>query len=64
MNTFEKHQLKIARATLKMSVIGAKIIGGMTHSEARLIISKLTGKNPTTGKPENYLTRQSIEAHR
>lgn len=38
---FDKHQLKIAKATLKMSEIGAKIMGGMTHDEARAIIRKL-----------------------
>jgi hypothetical protein len=40
----EKHQLKIAKATLKMSEIGAKIMGGMTHEEARDVIEKLTKK--------------------
>ena len=37
----EKHQLKIARDTLKMSDIGASIMGGMTKEEAREIIKKL-----------------------
>ena len=40
----EKHQLKIAYATLKMSDIGASIMGGITKQEARDIIHKLTGK--------------------
>jgi len=40
----EKHQLKIAKDTLKMSDIGAKIMGGMTKEEAKEIIRKLTGK--------------------
>ncbi|GAG28400.1 unnamed protein product [marine sediment metagenome] len=34
----EKHQLKIAKSTLKMSEVGARIMGGMTHKEAREII--------------------------
>ena len=40
----EQHQLKIARRTLKLSEIGAKIMGGMDHNEARVVILKLTGK--------------------
>lgn len=39
----EQHQLKIAKATLRMSDIGAKIMGGMTKDEARLVIQRLTG---------------------
>lgn len=39
----EKHQLKVARDTLKMSDIGASIMGGPTKEEARAIILKLTG---------------------
>ena len=31
----EKHQLRIARDTLKMSDIGARIMGGMSKEEAR-----------------------------
>ena len=42
----ERHQLKIAYATLKMSDIGALIMGGMNKQEARDIIRKLTGKEP------------------
>lgn len=36
----EKHRLKIARATLKMTDVGAKIMGGMTKDEAREVISR------------------------
>jgi hypothetical protein len=46
MNVFDKHQLAIARQTLKYSDIGARIMGGMTKDEARAIILKLTGKKP------------------
>lgn len=42
----EKHQLKIARDTLKLSDAGARIMGGMTKDEARMIIKRLTGKDP------------------
>lgn len=40
----EKHQLKIARSTLSMSLSGAMIMGGPNHAEAREIIERLTGK--------------------
>ena len=40
----EKHQLKIARDTMKMSDVGALIMGGPSKDEARAIILKLTGK--------------------
>jgi hypothetical protein len=33
---FDKHQLKIARKTLKLSDAGALILGGMTKAEARV----------------------------
>ncbi len=35
MTVPEKHQIKIARATLKMSDAGALIMGGMTKNQAR-----------------------------
>lgn len=40
----EKHQLKIARQTLKYSDVGAQIMGGMTKDQARQVILKLTGR--------------------
>ena len=40
----EKHQLKIARSTLKMSDAGALIMGGMTKAQAREVIKRLTGR--------------------
>jgi len=40
----EQHQLKIARRTMQMSDVGARIMGGMTKAEARTVIKKLTGK--------------------
>ncbi len=36
----EKHQLRIARDTLRMSDVGARIMGGMTKAEARLIVRR------------------------
>lgn len=41
----ELHQLKIARDTLRMTDVGAAIMGGPTKEEARQIIAKLTGKS-------------------
>lgn len=40
MDTFTKHQIKIAKSTLKMSDSGARIMGGMTKDEARAILRK------------------------
>lgn len=40
----ERHQLKIARQTLKYSDAGALIMGGPTKKEAREIIKRLTKK--------------------
>ena len=40
----EKHQLAIARKTLKLSDIGSKILGGPSKAEAKQIIKKLTEK--------------------
>lgn len=48
----EKHQLKIARSTLKMSDAGAFVMGGMTKVEAREVIFKLTGKNLLRAYPD------------
>lgn len=39
MDVFKKHQLKIARSTLKLSDIGAKILGGMSKEQAREILA-------------------------
>ena len=36
----EKHQIKIAKDTLKMSDVGAMIMGGMTKPEAKEILKK------------------------
>lgn len=40
----EQHQLRVARQTLKMSDMGARIMGGPTKQEAREIIKRLTKK--------------------
>ena len=46
LSTFDRHQLRIARDTLRMSDAGASIMGGPTKEEARQIIYRLTGKWP------------------
>ena len=40
----ERHQLNVARKTLKMSDVGARIMGGPSKQEAREIIARLTGR--------------------
>lgn len=45
LTIFKKHQLKVAKDTLKLSDAGVFILGGMTKKEAKEIIKKLTGKN-------------------
>lgn len=40
MNTFDKHQIAIAKKTLQYSDVGASIMGGMTKEEARAILKK------------------------
>ena len=46
LSVFEKHRLKIAKKTLKMSDIGARIMGGMTKEEAKEFIKKLEWRYP------------------
>jgi len=41
LDIFQKHQLRIAKDTLKMSDTGTLIMGGMTKEEAKDIIRKL-----------------------
>ena len=44
LDIFERRQLKIARDTLKMSDVGAMVMGGVTKAEAKEIIKRLTAK--------------------
>lgn len=41
----DKHRLKIARDTLRMSDVMARVMGGMTKNEARRVIEELRGKS-------------------
>ena len=36
----EQHQMVVAKSTLRMSDVGAKIMGGMTKDEARKFLMK------------------------
>lgn len=57
----ERHQLKIARDTLKMNDIGARIMGGMTKDEARDVILRLTGRAAVeTAEPKSSPSRDSL----
>ena len=40
LDIFQKHQLRIAKDTLKMSDAGALVMGGMTKEDAKDIIRK------------------------
>jgi len=42
---FQSHQIKIAKQTLKMSDIGASIMGGMTKDEAKEILNRHRYRN-------------------
>lgn len=44
LTTPEKHQLKIAKDTLKMAPAMVGVMGGMTRKEAKEIIKKLGKK--------------------
>jgi hypothetical protein len=41
LDTFQKHQKKIAIATLKMNDVGVSIMGGMTKAEARQFLTSI-----------------------
>lgn len=42
----ERHQLAIARKTLRMPDAAVAVMGGPSKAEARAIIEKLTGRKP------------------
>ena len=50
----DKHLLKIARSTLKMSDAMARVMGGPSKAEAREIIRRLTAKNPASVIPRTW----------
>lgn len=74
LNVPEKHQLKIARSTLKMSDAGAIVMGGMTKEEAKKVIKKLSEasdrtlktqyKDPNRNVPYSVVAQAENEAKR
>jgi len=44
LSVFDKHQIAIAKKTLKMNDVGVLIMGGMTKEEARAILRKFNVK--------------------
>jgi len=44
LSIFEKHQLAIAKKTLKMNDVFSLVMGGPDKEEAREIVKRLTGK--------------------
>jgi hypothetical protein len=46
LDTFERHQLKIARATLRMNPAIVAVIGGPSIAEAKLLVAELTERKP------------------
>lgn len=46
LTVFEKHSLRIARATLNMPDAMVGVLGGPTKEQARQIILELTGRDP------------------
>lgn len=49
MDVFTKHKKRIARKTLKLSDVGASILGGMTKEQARQVLGK---------KESDYIERE------
>ena len=69
LDVFEKHQLRIARDTLKMHDAAVAFMGGPSKDEAREIIKRLTSKeagrdNYHGGLPNNIVTIGEEEAGR
>jgi hypothetical protein len=48
----DKHQKKIARDTMKLHCLGAKIMGGMDHPTAAKILGKPVPNDCTCQAPE------------
>jgi len=44
LDVFDKHQIRIAKLTLSMSELGARIMGGMTKADARKILAQFNIK--------------------
>ncbi len=46
MEVFDKHQVAIAKKTLRMSDMGANIMGGMTKEQAREVLARIAKMTP------------------
>lgn len=60
LSVFDRHQLAIARQTLKMPDAMVRVMGGPSKAEARKIIERITGKppreNPATPKARRFVS--------
>ena len=53
LNLFDCHQKKIAIQTLKMSDVGAMIMGGMSKEEARNVLKRIGYSDSQISKIED-----------
>ena len=60
LDTFERHELRIARDTLRMPAAMQGVMGGPSVGDAIETIERLTGKSPT----QRNLTSEEIPASR
>ena len=51
----QKHQLKIAKDTLKMSDVGASVMGGMSKDEARKFLKSIGYNDKEISTLENFI---------
>ena len=49
------HQLQIAKSTMKLSEVGAMMLGGMNHEEAKKILDKYHIKYAKGGEDDSYV---------
>ena len=53
LSVFDRHQLKIARDTLRMSDAGAAVMGGMNKAEARAFLRRIGWSDSAIAKLES-----------
>ena len=61
---FRANQLKIARATLRMTEFGARIAGGMTHEEARALLAQGRSRRRSDGSTFRPVIASDFRASR
>ena len=59
MQIADKHALKIARDTMRMHCVGARVAGGPNHADAARTIKQLTGITATLDADCTCVARQS-----